>query len=44
MADAVVKPIKMTYVVNPTKGFIRKPKDNEVQKYEERLKKLGRDK
>jgi len=44
MADAVVKPIKMTYVVNPTKGFIRKPKGEELKKYEERLKKLGRDK
>ena len=44
MAYAVVKPVKMTYVINPTKGFIRKPKENEVQKYEERLKKLGRDK
>jgi len=44
MADAVVKPIKMAYVVNPKKGYIKTPTVEEVQKYKERLKKLGRDK
>tara|TARA_E500000318_G_scaffold104489_1_gene110559 strand:- start:594 stop:728 length:135 start_codon:yes stop_codon:yes gene_type:complete len=44
MADAVVKPIKMAKVVNPKKGYIKTPTVEEVQKYEERLKKLGRDK
>jgi hypothetical protein len=44
MADAIVKPIKMANVVNPVKGFIKSAKPEEVKKYEERLKKLGRDK
>ena len=36
MADAIVKPVKMTIIKNPVKGFIRNVKEEESKKYEER--------
>ena len=45
MADAVVKPIKMSIIKNPVKGFIRNVKEEEkikLEKREERLIKEGK--
>jgi len=45
MADAIVKPVKMTIIKNPVKGFIRNVKEEEkirLEKREERLKKEGK--
>ena len=42
MADAVVKPIKMAIIKNPTKGYIRTPSSEEIKKYEEREERLKR--
>ena len=40
MADAIVKPVKMTIIKNPVKGFIRNVKEEEKIKYEEREQRL----
>ena len=45
MADAIVKPVKMTIIKNPVKGFIRNVKEEEkikLEKREERLIKEGK--
>ena len=43
MADAIVKPIKMSIIKNPVKGFIRNMKPEEIKKYEEREERLKRE-
>ena len=40
MADVVVKPVKMTIIKNPKKGFIRNISPEAVKKYEEREQRL----
>ena len=45
MANATAKPIKMSIIKNPVKGFIRNVKEEEkirLEKREERLKKEGK--
>jgi hypothetical protein len=43
MADVVVKPIKMSIIKNPVKGFIRNMSAEEVKKYEEREERLKKE-
>ena len=43
MADATVTPVKMSIMVNPVKGYIRKMSDEEVKKYEEREERLKKE-
>ena len=43
MVDAVVKPIKMSIIKNPVKGFIRNMKPEEIKKYEEREERLKKE-
>jgi len=43
MADAIVKPIKMSIIKNPVKGFIRNMSAEEVKKYEEREERLKKE-
>ena len=43
MADVVVKPIKMAFIRNPKKGYIRTPSPEEVKKYEEREERLKKE-
>ena len=43
MADAVVTPIKMAIIKNPTKGYIRTPSSEEIKKYEEREERLKKE-
>ena len=43
MADATVKPVKATIIVNPVKGFIRKLTPEESKKYEEREERLKKE-
>jgi hypothetical protein len=43
MADATVKPVKATIMVNPVKGFIRKLTPEESKKYEEREERLKKE-
>jgi len=43
MADAIVKPIKMSIIKNPVKGFIRNMKSEEIKKYEEREERLKKE-
>tara|TARA_R110002167_G_scaffold300077_1_gene504383 strand:- start:77 stop:217 length:141 start_codon:yes stop_codon:yes gene_type:complete len=43
MADAIVKPIKMSIIKNPVKGFIRNMKPEEIKKYEEREERLKKE-
>ena len=43
MADAIVKPVKMTIIKNPVKGFIRNVKEEEKIKYEEREERLKKE-
>ena len=40
MADAIAKPVKMTIIKNPKKGFIRNVSPEAVKKYEEREERL----
>jgi len=43
MADATVKPVKATIMVNPIKGFIKKLTPEESKKYEEREERLKKE-
>ena len=43
MADATVKPVKATIMVNPVKGFIKKLTPEESKKYEEREERLKKE-
>ena len=43
MANATVTPVKMSIMVNPVKGFIRKLTPEESKKYEEREERLKKE-
>ena len=43
MANATAKPIKITIIKNPVKGFIRNIKTEEIKKYEEREERLKKE-
>ena len=43
MANATVKPVKATIMVNPVKGFIKKLTPEESKKYEEREERLKKE-
>ena len=43
MADAIAKPVKMTIIKNPKKGFIRNVSTEEIKKYEEREERLKKE-
>jgi len=43
MANATVTPVKMSIMVNPVKGFIKKLTPEESKKYEEREERLKKE-
>ena len=43
MANATVTPVKMSIMVNPVKGFIRKLTPEDSKKYEEREERLKKE-